>query len=108
MTSTASSIDAALVRSLANRVSERLTERVREGEGSARTFDREAQQVLGRQLLAEVLDRYSEERITHGLEPLLPHEEDAIEQAVFDSIFGLGPPDQIGRASCRERVRQSV
>lgn len=95
MTSTASSIDAALVRSLANRVSERLTERVREGEGSARTFDREAQQVLGRQLLAEVLDRYSEERITHGLEPLLPHEEDEIEQAVFDSIFGLGPLDRL-------------
>lgn len=95
MSTTSASVDAALVRSLANRVSDRLTERVRSGEGSARTFDREAQQVLGRQLLAEVLDRYSEERITQGLEPLLPHEEDEIEQAVYDTIFGLGPLDRL-------------
>ena len=95
MSAVSSSVDEALVRSLSNRVSEMLTERVREGEGSTRTFDREAQQVLGRQLLAQVLDRYSEERIVQGLEPLLPHEEDEIEQAVFDSIFGLGPLDRL-------------
>lgn len=90
-----STVDDNLVRSLSGRVSDRLTERVRSGEGSGRTFDREAQQVLGRQLLAEVLDRYSEERISQGLDPLTPEEEDEIEQAVFDSIFGLGPLDRL-------------
>lgn len=88
-------IDQDLVRTLARQVSEALAARIQSEEATGSGLDRVRQQALGRHLLDEALDRLSRHRIAAGSAPLSGPEEDALDQAVLDMVFGLGPLERL-------------
>jgi Flp pilus assembly CpaF family ATPase len=84
-------VNAELLAEIRRNVSERLAERraLDEAAGEAPVVG-EAQRMLGRQLIAEDLERLARERLGGARVPLGEVEEEELARAVFDELFGLG------------------
>ena len=83
-------IDDALVRRLRQQVSDLLAEHVRAAEETGRPLERDAQRGLAAELIARQLDVVARERLDAGDDPLALADEDALRDAVFHALFGLG------------------
>jgi Flp pilus assembly CpaF family ATPase len=85
------SVDETLVRRLRSKVARQLadTQQERERQGELRLPESD-EHALGTKLINEALERHAHERITRGTSPLTAEDEQAVEQAVFNLLFGLG------------------
>ncbi len=84
------SVDGAAVADLRTEVLGALAERERELAGSGRPpLDVAGEQALGRELIAEALERRASEALREGSSVLSVEEEDEISRAVFDALFRL-------------------
>ena len=80
-----------LVESVRAEVAERLATRLRSDEAAGRFELSEADRALyGRQLIAEAFEAHARRCVAAGEPVLDPEEEDALVQAVYDALFGLG------------------
>ena len=84
-------VDEALIRRLRSKVARQLadTQRERERQGQGRLIEAD-EHALGAKLINEALERHAHERITNGVAPVTAEDERALEQAVFNLLFGLG------------------
>ncbi len=84
-------LDEALVRRLRTKVARQLadTQRERERSGEARLADVD-EHALGAKLINDALERYAHDLITSGAAPPDAEEEEALHQAVYNLMFGLG------------------
>ncbi|MDQ1357213.1 MAG: pilus assembly protein CpaF [Acidimicrobiaceae bacterium] len=93
-------VDEALVRRLRSKVARQLADaqRERERQGQGRLIEAD-EHALGAKLINEALERHAHELITNGVAPLTAEDEQALEQAVFNLLFGLGRlQDHLDRA----------
>ena len=82
--------DTTVVADLRAEVLASLSERERELAGAGRPpLDTADEQALGRQLIAEVLERRATDALRNGTEVLPASEEDELSRAVFDALFRL-------------------
>jgi pilus assembly protein CpaF len=81
------SVDWTLVARLRTQASDRLSASLGDGQ---RHLDREAQQEIGRAIIAELLRAEAQERLSAGLGAWATLEQDAVGKAIFDALFGLG------------------
>jgi pilus assembly protein CpaF len=98
-------VDDALVRRLREEVSRRLTEDARRREAAGdRPLSVEAQRAFGRELVAQRLDGLALERADRDQVLLSEAEEDALADAVFNALFGLGHLEQYLRDPSIENI----
>jgi Flp pilus assembly CpaF family ATPase len=75
------------------------------GNGRHRTpADQVAREALAAKLLNEALDAFARERITSGLDPLAPAEEDELADRVRAQLFGLAELERLVRDDSVENV----
>ncbi len=82
----APSIDWAQVAIFRSQASDQLTSAL----GEDRQVDRATEEELGRAIIQELLQSEASERLSNGDAPWSLAEQDAMAQAVFDALFGLG------------------
>ncbi|MDQ1392694.1 MAG: pilus assembly protein CpaF, partial [Acidimicrobiaceae bacterium] len=84
-------VDETLVRRLRSKVARQLadTQRERERQGEPRLLEVD-EHALGAKLINDSLERHAHELITSGIRPMTDEDEQALQQAVFNLLFGLG------------------